>query len=242
MAAGTPSLSHPAPFRLLDLSAELRLHIYKLALRSPNKTILMPYTFNPKQSHHRHGLAINLLRTCSQVHREASDILYKSNTVLVGADVHMTTYPVINAKVLPQCALSRLRHVFVVLDACDGFQANYKNVDFRQFQAMTALQTLRIGIVTQRDSIWWTDSWATLLAHVIERVPSQCAVEFGSFSEAEKEFMGKFIKAWSDGAFYSAHEVSGDVLREIAKELGIVKGSKSGSDRDHRPEYYNDTD
>jgi hypothetical protein len=70
------------PFRFMDLSAELRNHVYSFALTGNGIALL-----DGKLKDHSHALnliarripAPGILRTCKQIHQEARDLLYELN-------------------------------------------------------------------------------------------------------------------------------------------------------------------
>lgn len=84
MAAATPP-APPAPFRLLDLPAELRLRIYEHALTAPDHAIRIYYSY--QRNRVNPNLALALLRTCRQVYSETQNIPYQQNAVYVHAHV-----------------------------------------------------------------------------------------------------------------------------------------------------------
>ena len=65
------------PSRLLALPFELRELIFKYALTG------LLIVLNSSLRTEPHGIAVSLLATCSQIHQEATPLLYRSNIFLV---------------------------------------------------------------------------------------------------------------------------------------------------------------
>ena len=64
------------------------MRIYECALTAPHNALRIYYSFYTNRQ--PHNLGLSLLRACRQIHREARDVLYQANTVLVHADVVLT--------------------------------------------------------------------------------------------------------------------------------------------------------
>ena len=86
----TLNTTQKQPCHLLDLPKELRVHIYSFFLIT-----LAPICITDR--HHRRyqtkrdNLQIQILRLCTQIHAEAADILYGSNTFECLAEINRAT-------------------------------------------------------------------------------------------------------------------------------------------------------
>ncbi|KAF4312228.1 hypothetical protein GTA08_BOTSDO12112 [Botryosphaeria dothidea] len=230
MAAATPP-APPAPFRLLDLPAELRLRIYEHALTAPDHAIRIYYSY--QRNRVNPNLALALLRTCRQVYSETQNIPYQQNAVYVHAHCFLTASPIIPSMHLPPPATSRLRRLFVVLDTRDTFLSANHAADFRPFQSMLQLRRLGLVVVAPPDAIPHAP-WQHLLAPVIERVPARCTIEYGAQSDAEKAFAALYCRSYRE--IVRVAEVPREALMRAAAYCQAEQGCKSGSDVDWRPE------
>jgi hypothetical protein len=80
------------PCPLLALPAELRIRIYEACL-APSGTIYLPS--NAGISVFNAGVSTALLATCHQIHAEAQDCLFQSNTICFFADACRMQEPII---------------------------------------------------------------------------------------------------------------------------------------------------
>lgn len=72
-----------APFRLLDLPAELRLHIYEALLFDAESYILPVANLPPARPNRSKSIHPAILRTCKTVYHEALPVLYSTNTFMI---------------------------------------------------------------------------------------------------------------------------------------------------------------
>lgn len=220
------------PFRLYDLPAELRMRIFEFALApelalrlTSNKT--NRFAVLPQVSP-------ALLRASKQTEREAAGILFEQNTIHLNVDVHETAWPIISENRLPMPVLAQLRHLFVVLDATSYFRANYQDVDFRAFEAMTSLQTLRICMLSRQHIVSGHSLLLQeLFREILERVPRECRIECGTSGLLEEAFVQERAKMARQRAYgVVVYETDEEVLSAAVEDVAETQGCKNGGNED----------
>ncbi|KAK8230797.1 hypothetical protein HDK77DRAFT_494091 [Phyllosticta capitalensis] len=188
--------SAPLISRLLSLPAELRLRIYQEALTAPDAAIRMYFSF---QRNHRvqPRLGLGLLRTCRQIHAECQEVVVKENAVFAYADCFQPSAPAIGSSQLPPPALHTIRTLFLVLDVSEAYDSSLEALpspsslsNFAPLAQLAALRRLRVAVVARRRFCQGLQWWKALLGCVIERVPPECRVEWGSETGAQRESNG----------------------------------------------------
>lgn len=151
-------------------------------------------------------LTLELLRTCRQIYREARDILFDCNTFFVCVNANMlSVLEPVNRQHLfrldaPVVVRPMLRHVFLFTDLHDD-QVTAEITHL--LSSLTSLKTLRIAIVwselraSSSRSLGrpvggegsYSCSHEKTLSMIIQTVPSDCNIDFGSRSETEAAYV-----------------------------------------------------
>lgn len=175
--------------RLLSLPAELRLRIWEYSL-APTGTLILTTT-TTKRFATNPIIAPALLRTCRQIHNEASSIIIAENSICITVDAHDTCWPTISESRLPQRVLEKLQHMCIILDCTATFRASYEDVDWTQVSALTSLKTLRLTTIARsrgqghnhRTNGEIAKYYASnCLPHVLNRIPASTRVAYGTLT------------------------------------------------------------
>lgn len=242
-----------SPF--LRLPAELRLQIYTHAL-APTGSL---YLHSTRSKRHAITPAISaaLLRTCRQIHDEAAGILYLENVVTFTIDAHDTTWPTISEKRLPQPVLEKLVHICVLLDCTCPFRAEYSDVDFTPFAALTSLKTLRLRHLSVANEALRQDlRFQPLVSEILERIPASTHVLYGPGEDDDGVAIYPLNASMAQPAIVEGRIPMAEVIRDRERRVrleirettasewedavgGLVveQGCKSGGVRDVWAEY-----
>jgi len=240
---------------LLSLPAELRLQIYTHTL-APTGSLYL-HTTKTKRHAVTPSINLSLLLTCRQIHHEARGILYLENTITFVVDAHDTTWPTISEKRLPQPVLEKLVHLCVLLDCTGPFRAEYADVDFTPFAALTSLKTLRLRHLSVANEALRQDLvFQPLVTEILERVASSTRVLYGpeegddgvamyplNASMAQPAVtegrvpMAKVFRDRERRVRLEIRETTGSEWEDAMKDLVVEQGGKSGGVRDVWAEY-----
>ncbi|EMC94175.1 hypothetical protein BAUCODRAFT_150378 [Baudoinia panamericana UAMH 10762] len=224
-------------FRFFDLPAELREQVYHHVL-APTGDLTLTST-KSKPFAIRPVINLGLLRSCRLIDREANGVLYNANEVCIVLNAHDTYWPTISERRLPQAALQKIRHLSVILDCTEYFNASYADVDFDAFNSLTALRTLRIAMVYRKH--YATQKLAPLhiatlpnynaVAQILERIPASTTLYFGSEvgSQQHDVVLDLIEDRISSRGLFKVEEAPAADLEAAAKGVpGLVRGCKSG--------------
>lgn len=240
----------PGPFRFLDLPAEMRNLIYRELLSpAPGYIRLLTLQHSIKTTDGRPAYSRRtkcqplVLASCKQAYKEAVDIMYQENTVVICAQICNGNYPIINKRLLPDHVLPKLTSVVLVVENGTTSVANrpdFKTVHWKQLQELTALQELRICMVERKDRPEKEKQW--ILEHIIERIPASCKISFEAQGGIEDGFVQEVLDEWEafkehrglDAA--DAIEVDEADLKRMALQAhaNVEQGVKSGDPHDYR--------
>ena len=151
----------PETFRLLDLLAELRQWVYKVALAPTGVWIR---SRGHKCDDYFASYGYGLLSTCRQIKNEIGDILYSRNTFYLDADnVDTSVLPVFKKHKFNNETYPLLQHIVLTLNIGDSSTIaekmdGFRRCDWRQLQRMTGLKTARIMII--RPEFMWEEEWS----------------------------------------------------------------------------------
>lgn len=239
-----------APFRFLDLPAEMRNLIYRELLSpAPGYIRLLTLQYSIKTTDGRPAYSRRtkcqplVLASCKQAYKEAVDIMYQENTVVICAQICNGNYPIINKRLLPDHVLPKLTSVVLVVENGTSSVANrpdFNKVHWKQLQELTALQELRICMVERKGRPDKEKQW--ILEHIIERIPASCHISFEARGGVEDGFVQEVLDEWE--AFKEhrgldaedAIEVDEADLKRIALQAhaNVEQGVKSGDPHDYR--------
>lgn len=242
-----PQIEAPfQPFRFLDLPAEMRNRVYD--------ELLAPGDIRHTTSYNRvrgnkffntdSDCEPNILATCSQINREAKDILFASNTICLTATVEWMISPIFDKRFLPDFILPNFTSLLLLVD-CTNIdpRSNDKGtleskVHWKQLQHMTGLKKIQICTLdwTAKIRVWGrhVDLRRDILRQIVDRIPEGCEVGF----EAREGFEDEYVQDAIDGQGWGGEEpveVEGGMLEGLFTE-GVRgrQGWKSGSVRDYR--------
>lgn len=134
----------------------------------------------------------------------------------------------------------------MVLDGTAFFRANYRDVDFRPFEAMVRLRELRLCLISRQHIVSGHSLPLTeLLGEILERVPRGCRVECGvddvdgdddaaaGYAAMARAFVDEAVRTRQSAQRSVVYETGDEVLRAgvacIAEER---RGVKNGASRD----------
>ncbi|SMR60428.1 unnamed protein product [Zymoseptoria tritici ST99CH_1E4] len=239
------------PFLVLDLPPELRMEVLKSALNPGFISLRSCAHHLPAGTFPEVSPA--LLQTSKQIRHEAKDLLLE-NTLIVNVWVDCSSRSVVNPHQLPRHLHPSIKHLTIVIDFTPIITSSATERDWRPFQRMTNLKTLRIcainGITkTSGSSVRRDDIYQGCVKAVVERVPKDCIVSYGPDAPAEEAHIADMTKALNKhgkthaglgyggrcgGCYCMPGEVILGHFRELEKVEKVVQGCKSGSALDWR--------
>lgn len=106
--------------------------------------------------------------------------------------------------------------------------------NFAPLAQLAALRRLRVAVVARRRFCQGLQWWKALLGCVIERVPPECRVEWGSETGAQREYVDAFVRAPAGGAAavmgVRLEEVGREVLMRAAAYAEVRQGELCGKE------------
>jgi hypothetical protein len=195
-----------APYRLLALSAELRLQIYEAYFAiNPNFGSIAPFT--PE------WLLSSLIATRRQINAEAQECYYRQKSYCVSAD--MLRIMLLQGRmwpVMPPGAFQKLQRLCLILDCREPVEDFVAYLRRRPLTAMKGLKHMRIGVVVKMHAPVRTINHAMigdLLCVIRKLLPAEVQLQVGLVPRSGEEQL----------AFYFTRTRSRDYLPEIRDKI-----------------------